>query len=78
MLHSLAKLQMVLHNPHPWRVVLNSQLTKAIGEREQSSTITMVSTRGRRTGRMRGAISPNGINLDMLARVRLNDVAVLT
>ena len=83
-LHFLFWLQIALRSPHPWRVVLNIQLTKAIGEqgmdsstREQSSTITMVSSWEKRTGRMRGASSPNGMHLEMLARLRLNDVAVL-
>ena len=37
-LHSLLWLQMVLHSPHPWRVLLNSLLTKAIGEHGMESS----------------------------------------
>ena len=39
MLHSLLWLQMVLHSPHPFQVVLNSLLTKAIGEHGMDSSI---------------------------------------
>ena len=84
MLHTLLWLRMMLHSPHPWRVVLNSLLTKAIGEhgmesstREQRSMNTMVLTWGRRTGRTRRTSSPNGMDLQMFARLELYGVAAL-
>ena len=47
-LHSLIWLQMLLHSPRPFKVLLNSLLTKSIGEhgmesstREQNSTNTL-------------------------------------
>ena len=62
----------------------NSLPTKAIGERgmgsstrETSSTNTMVLTAGKRAGRRRSTSSPNGMNLQMLARLVLHDFAVL-
>ena len=70
--------------PPLFQMVLDSLLTKALGEhrmesftREQSSVTTMVSTQGRRTGRTRRTSSPNGKDVQMFARLELNGVAVL-
>ena len=58
--------------------------TKAIGEqgidsstRETSSTNTMALTAGKRAGRRLPTSSPNGMNLQMLARLVLHDFAAL-
>ena len=76
-LHSLLWLQMVLHSRHPFQVVLNSLLTKSVGEhgmesstREQSSASTLVGTWGRRAGTARWIGGK-------LARLKLHGVAVL-
>ena len=81
--HSLLWLQMMLHSSHPFQVVLNSLLTKAIGEhgmdnstREQSSMNTMVLTWGRRTGRTGRTSSPNRIDLKMLTQNSLLTKAI--
>ena len=83
-LHSLLWLQIALHSRHPFQVVLNSLLTKAIGEhgmesstREQSFVTTMVPTQERRTGKTRRTNSRNGMDLQMFARLELHGVAVL-
>ena len=64
--------------------MLKSLLTKAIGEhgmesttRKQSSASTMAFSWGRRAGRARRTSSPNGTDLQMLARLRFQGVAVL-
>ena len=45
--------------------------------RENSSTSIMVLTAGKRAGRRRSTSSPNGTNLQMLARLVLHDFAAL-